>query len=206
MSIVKKGFMDLQFKTEEDFGNFNNSLKKRLEEREISRVDIPEFKRSAVMILIMNKGGKAHVFLTKRTDKVGTHKGHVSLPGGRFEREDENIMRTAIRETFEEVGIAPDDIDIIGQFDEFFSIGGFHVSTFVGSVDYPYQYKINEEEIEDCLEVPLSIFYDKEYDKIEHFQFRGEKMDVYYYYYNSFTIWGLTARILTDFADKVLKD
>ena len=95
------------------------------------------------MILIMNKDGKAHVFLTKRTDKVGTHKGHVSFPGGGIEDGDENIMDTAIRETFEETGIAPEDIDVIGQFDEFFSIGGFHVSTFVGAIKYPYMYTIN---------------------------------------------------------------
>lgn len=198
--------MDLKFRTEKDFSAFKDILRQRLSGREIKRIHAPEFIPSAVMILFMNKDNGLHVFLTKRTDKVATHKGDVSFPGGSIDEGDEDATAAALRETYEEAGISPDDIEIIGRFDEYYSITGFHVSTFVGAIDYPYKYKVNTGEIETCFEAPISIFYNKEYDRIEDFEFYHKDMKVYYYSYKGFTIWGLTARILTDLAENVLKD
>ena len=198
--------MDLKFRTNEDFRAFKDILRKRLTSREIKGVHVPDFIPSAVMILFMNRDNEAHVFLTKRTNKVATHKGDVSFPGGSIDEGDEDAMAAAFRETYEEAGILSDDIEMIGRFDEYYSVSGFHVSTFVGIIDYPYQYKINTAEIETCFEAPLSIFYNKEYDRIENFESYHKDMKVYYYSYKGFTIWGLTARILTDFAEKILKD
>jgi hypothetical protein len=78
------------------------------------------------------------------------------------------------------------------------------VNTFVGSINYPYNYTINRNEITDIFEVPLSIFYNKEYDKVEYYREQDKDIAVYYYNFNSYLIWGLTARILTEFASKVL--
>ena len=130
----------------------------------------------------------------------------MSFPGGGADKDDKNMLETALRETYEEVGILSHDIEVIGEFGEFLSIMGFHVSTFIGTIDYRYQYRMNSDEIEDCVEVPLSIFLNKEYDRLEHMRFRGDDLEVYYYYYREFMIWGLTARILTDLADKILRD
>ena len=198
--------MNLKFSTQEDFLTFKAILKQRLSSFEIKRVHVSDFIPSAVMILFMNKDNEAQVFLTKRTNKVATHKGEVSFPGGRIDEGDEDAMAASFRETFEEAGILSEDIEIIGRFDEYYSVMGFHVSTFVGIIDYPYDYKINTAEIETTFEAPLSIFYNKEYDRIEDFEFYHKDMKVYYYLYKGFTIWGLTARILTEFAEKILKD
>ncbi len=199
-------FMNLKFSTKEDFSAFKDLIKQRLSGRGIHRVRKPGLNPSAVMILIMNKGNEAHVFLTKRTDSVATHKGDVSFPGGSIDEGDSDAKAAALRETYEEAGISPDRIEIIGQFDEYYSVTGFHVSTIVGIIDYPYQYKINTAEIEACFDAPLSIFYNKEYDRIESFEFNNRNIQVYYYSYEGFTIWGMTARILTEFAEKVLRD
>ena len=198
--------MELEFKTERDFMSFREELRKRLMGREIIKIEKFDFIPSAVMILIMNKGNKAHVFLTKRTSNVRTHKGDVSFPGGAIDKEDKDAEAAALRETCEEAGISQDRIEMLGQFDDFFSITGFHVSTFVGIIDYPYKYEINRDEIETCLEAPLSMFYNREYDRIENYEFQGKDIEVYYYSYDGFVIWGLTARILTDFGHRVLKD
>jgi 8-oxo-dGTP pyrophosphatase MutT (NUDIX family) len=198
--------MNLKFRKDEDFSTFKDILRQRLSNREIKRVQTPELVPSAVMILFMNKDNEAQVFLTKRTDKVATHKGDVSFPGGSIDKTDRDALSAAFRETLEEAGILSEDIEILGQFDEYYSVSGFHVSTYVGIIDYPYEYKINTGEIEACFEVPISLFYNKEYDRIEKYELFEREMKVYYYLYKGFTIWGLTAGILTEFAEKVLRD
>ncbi len=196
--------MKMQFAGEADFQEFKAELRKRLEAREPREVVKPEFRKSAVMMLFMNKDGMPHVLLTKRTDKVATHKGQMAFPGGGYDTDDADILQTALRETYEEVGIPAGDIDIIGQFDDFISIAGFHVVTFVGTIRHPYEYVINRDEIDDYVEVPLSLFVNMQYEKVQQVEFEGRSFNVYYYFYNGFEIWGLTARILTDFAAKII--
>lgn len=196
--------MNLRFETDEEFLNTKKELVRRLQGRAIRKIEKPDFRPSAVMILLMNKNGEAYVLLTKRTDKVATHKGEISFPGGGYDAADGTLRNTAYRETFEEVGIAPGDIEYLGEFDEFLSIWGFHVATFVGAIPHPYPYLISRDEIEDFVEAPLSMFYNRELTRIEKVPYEGRDYNVYYYHYNGFQIWGLTARILTEFAEKLL--
>jgi len=146
------------------------------------------------------------VLVTKRTEKVATHRGQMALPGGAYDPSDGSRLITALRETEEEVGIIRDHVDVIGEFDEFMSIAGFHVATFVGIVPYPYEYVFNPDEIDSYVEVPLSLFLERRHDRVEKYNFNGTLYNVYFYIYEGFQIWGLTARILTDFAGRVLSD
>ena len=196
--------MNLQFTDEREFRGFIDELKRRLASREIRSLDRPNLRVSAVLIPLLLKDGEVHVLLTKRTSKVGTHKGDVSFPGGARDPEDPDLLHTAVRETAEEVGIAGSDIEYIGEFDHFMSIAGFHVSTFVGAIPHPYEYRVSDDEIEACIEVPLRLFRDRMYDEKREFEFEGEKFNIYYYHYNGYEIWGLTARILTDFGARIL--
>lgn len=196
--------MNVRFNSEEDFTAFKQHIKELLKNHSPRKIEKPDFRKSAVMMLIMNKNNEACVLVTKRTLSVSSHKGQMSLPGGRYEESDGNLLATALRETHEEVGIPQSDIEVLGQFDEFLSIAGYHVESFIGAVKYPYQYTINRHEIDDYVEVPLSIFTEKRYDKIQQVEYEGRKLNIYYYFYNGFEIWGLTARILTDFALKIL--
>ena len=118
--------MKVQLETDDDFRIFKDDVKRRLSSREIRTVDKPDYMPAAVMIILMNKQKEPYVLLTKRTRDVRTHKGEMSMPGGGFDESDDDILGTALRETFEEVGIKPDDIDLVGQFDEFISIYKFH--------------------------------------------------------------------------------
>lgn len=196
--------MDFIFRKDKDFKEFKKELSQRLKKRAKRMIDRPGYTPAAVFILLLNKNSEAHVLLTKRTDSVRTHKGQVAFPGGSRDKYDKSMLATAFRETCEETGIKQGDIEILGEFDEFLSISDFHVNTFIGSIKYPYNYKINRNEITDIFEVPLSIFYNKEYDKVEYYREQDKDIAVYYYNFNSYLIWGLTARILTEFASKVL--
>jgi hypothetical protein len=81
----------------------------------------------------------------------------------------------------------------------------FHVYTYVGALNRVQKYNPSKDEIDTILEVPFSIFYNEEYTKCEKINYGGRDYDVYYYGYNEAVIWGLTARILTDFSRKVCK-
>lgn len=196
--------MKMRFNNEDDFTAFREDLRLRLSAHSPRSIRKEGLRPAAVMILIMNRGGEPHVLLTKRTDKVGTHKGQMALPGGGYDETDGNFLNTALRETQEEVGVRKEDVDVLGRFDDFISIAGFHVVSYIGVIPFPYTYTINRDEIEDYVEVPLSIFVNREYGKVQQVEFEGALYNVYHYYFRNFEIWGMTARILTDFAAKIL--
>ena len=196
--------MKMNFQSEDDFNAFKEDLRQRLSAHSPRAIQKRALRPAAVMILIMNKEGEANVLLTKRTEKVGTHKGQMALPGGGYDKSDGDFLRTALRETEEEVGVRSADVDVLGRFDDFISIAGFHVLSYIGVITHPYEYAINRDEIEDYVEVPLSIFANREFTKVQQVEFEGHMYNVYHYYYKNFEIWGMTARILTDFAAKIL--
>lgn len=197
--------MNMHFENDNDFVRFLEEIKLRLEEKSRRVIDRPELVPAAVLMLLINKDGAPHVLLTKRTSNVATHRGEVSFPGGKCDDDDPDTLHTALRETEEEVGIPARDITVLGEFDHYFSIWGFHVSTFVGSIPYPYLYKPNLSEIDACIEAPLDLFYHERYYKTEIYRFEDSDVPVFYYHFNGFEIWGLTARILTDFSRIILK-
>ena len=200
--------MNMQFDNTEGFSDFKKFISDRLlnrTKRKVESSDFKEYKNAAVLILFMEIDSSPHVLLTLRTDTVSTHKGQVSFPGGGFDPSDKSLLDTALRETMEEVGIIPDEIEILGEFDEYISIAGFHVYCYVGALNKIQEYNPSKDEIDRMLEVPFSIFYNEEYARCEKMFFGGRDYDVHFYDYNDAVIWGLTARILTDFCRKVCK-
>ncbi|MCX8123030.1 MAG: CoA pyrophosphatase, partial [Spirochaetes bacterium] len=196
----------LIFTNHHQFEDFCNRISQKLHERPTRQIERKSLKDAAVLIPLFLKDNAPHILVTKRTTKVATHKGEVSLPGGGIDENDRTPLDTALRETYEEVGIKPEDVTVLGEFDHFISIYGFHVYTFVGTIPYPYTLTINHDEIESYTEVPLSLFVEEKYDSMEYYTYEGNQYAIYYYHYNGYTIWGLTARILTDFSRKIIKD
>ena len=197
----------LTFQSHDEFLHFCGRIKQTLQQRPPRQIQIEKksFKGSAVLIPLLYKDNEPYLLITKRTNKVATHKGEVSLPGGGIDPVDTTPLDTALRETHEEVGIKPEDIAVLGEFDHFISIYGFHVYTFAGIIPYPYTLTISHDEIESYTEVPLSLFVEEKYDNVDYYTYEGIPYAIYYYQYNGYTIWGLTARILTDFSRKVIK-
>ena len=103
--------MNINFKNDNEFTFFKDSFKNKLNTREVQKIDNPDLVPAAVMMLIFNKTSSPHVLLTKRTDKVKSYKGQVSFPGGVFDDEDGDVLKTAFRETREEIGIPEEKIE-----------------------------------------------------------------------------------------------
>jgi 8-oxo-dGTP pyrophosphatase MutT (NUDIX family) len=169
------------------------------------RIDLENARNSAVMILFINKDNLPYIIFTKRTDWVETHKGQISFPGGARDLADETLLRTATRETLEEIGIPPDDIEVVGRLDDFYTITNFTVSPFVGYIPNGFQYSINEREVARILEVPLSVFLDDQYFEVKKWDHKGRFYDVYFYHFENEVIWGATAFIINRFIDTVFK-
>lgn len=161
---------------------------------------------AAVLVPLFAKEGETHVLLTKRSDLVEHHKGEISFPGGKLDPTDRDLCACALRETEEEVGIEPNDVRIVGELDDFYTVAtNFLVVPFVGVIPYPYTFRLSCREISSLLAVPLKIFFDPERRTEEIWTIRGQSVEVVSYRWKGHNIWGATARILKHFTE-VLAD
>lgn len=155
-----------------------------------------------MLIPLYKKQGEYYILFIQRTDRVRDHKGQISFPGGAYEEGDDNLLQTALREADEEVGLAAGDVEVLGELDDYRTIGSNYViSPFVGRMPWPYQLKVDEWETEEVIEVPLSALLDKNNVRQDKDILEGEEIVQYYYHYQDKVIWGATARILNHLLD-----
>jgi 8-oxo-dGTP pyrophosphatase MutT (NUDIX family) len=156
-------------------------------------------REAAVLMPIFKRNGEYHLLLTLRTQEVETHKGQISFPGGMREG-DEDLLKTALRETFEEVGIEGEKIEPLGKFHDYISVTGYRVTPFAGFIAEPFKTVPQIREVAEVLEVPFNIFLDPSLLRVEKRAWQNRE-DVYFYTFGTHQIWGLTARIIKDFFD-----
>lgn len=161
-------------------------------------------KPSAVLIPIYKMNGDWHVVLTKRSEDLEHHKGQVSFPGGAYDREDGNLETTALREAFEETGIRPEDVEILGMLDDQATLSSnFAITPFVGAIPYPYEFTVNRKEVEELIEASVSSLMDPACYSPKTPDSDGKLHPWGYYRYGSHSITGITARILKQLLDLV---
>ena len=152
---------------------------------------------SAVLIPIYHKRGQYYILFTQRTEKVKDHKGEICFPGGAYEEKDEALVNTALREAAEEIGLMAGDVEVLGELDDVLTISTpYIISPFVAAILWPYQFKLDEFETEELIEVPISALLDKDCVRQETEMMNGEEITSYFYHYQGRVIWGATARIL----------
>ena len=155
---------------------------------------------AAVLIPLFCKDNENHLLLTKRTQTMRHHKGQISFPGGVQNRGSESLADTAKRETFEEVGIRPEHIEILGRLDQTITIiSNFVVTPFVGIIPYPYPIRPNPVEVEEVIELPLSLIIDTRNMSNGYFDHDGQSYPTECFNYGKHVIWGATARIIEIF-------
>jgi 8-oxo-dGTP pyrophosphatase MutT (NUDIX family) len=156
---------------------------------------------SAVLIPLFLKNGVYHILFTKRAENLTHHRGEVSFPGGVYHPEDVDTLRTALRETSEEVGIAPGDVEILGALDDFITIHNYLVTPYVGFVAAGHSLRINPGEIERIIEVPLSFLLTPGIFQLRDWTWQGRTRPLFCVDYEGDTIWGLTAAMLKQFLE-----
>ena len=160
-------------------------------------------KPSAVLVPIFFKEGQYIILFTRRTELVHYHKGEISFPGGGYHEEDGNLLKTALRESFEEIGLAPEDVNVLGELDDVATRGSLYIiSPFIGLIRPDYEYKLNRSETAEIIQVSVSALLQKGCRREETpAAAGGSSLIPYVYSFEGKLITGATARILKQFLD-----
>ena len=153
-------------------------------------------RRAAVLVPLFVRDGMLWVMFTRRTESVEHHRGQISFPGGVEEPEDESLAATALRETHEELGIAPKDVRLLGSLSPIVTITDFAVAPFVGAIPQPYAFTPAEAEIAEVIEAPLAALANPAI--LEARVLPGREEAVLFYHHGPHVIWGATARMLAE--------
>lgn len=159
-----------------------------------------------VLLLLYCAGEALHLVLTKRPDYDGVHGGQVSFPGGRHEP-PETLMATALRETQEELGVDPADVELIGEITPLFVVpSNFEVHPFVGRFigNGRPRFVPDVREVAAVLEVPLRLLMDPATRTLEDVEIRGGlRLSVPCFRVGDYRVWGATAMILSEFLERL---
>lgn len=167
------------------------------------KVGDSELPQAAVLVPITNNSLEPKVLLTLRSAQLSSHAGEVSFPGGKQDDTDTNLMDTALRESYEEVGVLQSEVDVIGRLSARKSRYGLNVTPYVGILPKELEIKTNPAELSCAFTVPLRFFAETTPSIVRTFKSEGLKYKVPSYQYDEFTIWGLTAVVLVELVNTV---
>lgn len=164
--------------------------------------DIKKARKGGVLLLLSNQQKQVHITLIKRVKDGGAHSGQISFPGGKYEVFDANIIETAKRETFEEVGVDPEQIEILGSLSSLYiPVSNYLVFPAVGFVFEEPKFVPDKNEVDEILNIPLKCFIGEKYKKTQKISAQNYMIDAPAYQINGYTIWGATAMIISEFVE-----
>ena len=159
-----------------------------------------ELKPAGVLVPLMERGsGDLHVLLTQRSAELKLHAGQISFPGGRMEGHDRDIAATALREAHEEVGIASEQVSVIGYLQPMPTVTGYAVTATVGVVGEGAKVVVDRNEVEYAFEVPLSFLLHPDNALMVEREVYGKTIRMVEYHYEGQRIWGATAMLIQQF-------
>lgn len=162
----------------------------------LAHFDQDVLRPAAVLIGLVERKNRLHVILTKRAAHLKHHPGQVSFPGGKYEQEDAHLSVTAVRETFEEVGIDPSLVTVAGALPPLPTISQFAVTPFIAFIEPHYQSKLDPNEVAEAFEVPAEFLFARSNLSSFHFQLKTVTHKVFAIPYQRHFIWGVTAQII----------
>ena len=159
-----------------------------------------EARPAAVLIPMVCDGGNWHVLFIRRSETIPEHKGQVAFPGGAKEPDDNNAEKTALRETYEEIGIEPKDIRILGKLDDLVTNSGYLLTPVVGVISWPRLLKLESKEVARAFTIPLSWLADPSHHEERAYRRDGQdRQAIFFDLYNEELLWGVSARIMVEF-------
>ena len=156
----------------------------------------PDLVSAGVLLPLFVQQEQFQVLFIQRTLLVKDHRGQIAFPGGVRDPEDAHLLATALRETEEEIGLAPEAVEVLGTLPSVATITGYHITPFVGLIPYPYDFRPSPREVKRLLVLPVAEFYAPERWRSGPYVFQGRTTRVCYWQNGQEVVWGATARIL----------
>jgi 8-oxo-dGTP pyrophosphatase MutT (NUDIX family) len=160
-------------------------------------------KAAVLLPVILRAAGEPVLLFTRRTTSLARHSGQVSFPGGRSEAGDRSLVETALRETFEETGIAPSFVTVAGYLDRYLTGTGFDIQPVVGLVAEGFALTPDPREVAEVFEVPLAFLCDPANVRRESREVGGRRRSFHAFTYQDHEIWGATAAIVVSLARRL---
>ncbi len=153
---------------------------------------------AAVLVPLTLYNDEWQVLFTRRTDRVESHKGQVSFPGGACDEGETTPEQTALREADEEIGVNPADVKTLGRLSTLITISHFRVTPVVGVIPWPYAFKVSGFEVDRIFTIPL-LWLANPNNHWEFFQRDSDRSLIAYHPYDGELLWGATARMTVNF-------
>lgn len=171
----------------------------------LSKEKLGKMKTAAVLIGLFEKENEWYFPLIKRPMHEKNHPGQIALPGGAKEK-GEDLQETARREAFEEVGILPEKVKIIGKLTPLpVPVSNYLIHPFVGILKEEPDWKINSNEVEELIILKMKTLIDADNGYYEEWNLRGNQVKVPIFKVMGKTIWGATATVLSELLDLIKK-
>ncbi|MES2603572.1 MAG: CoA pyrophosphatase [Pseudomonadota bacterium] len=155
---------------------------------------------AAVLVCCIN-ASEPYVLLTRRSINLALHAGQISLPGGRIETKDESLEATALRETFEEIGLDPFVLQTLGRLPETRVSSGITITPVVAWCEREPELSHNPAEVAEIIQLPLHLALDASQYGTDTLERDGEIREFRFIRYGDHYIWGATARILLSLSE-----
>ena len=165
--------------------------------------DRSKLRPAAVLMPIIETPQGERVILTKRSARLKHHPGQIAFPGGRIDDTDADAVAAALRESHEEIGLDPSNVEVLGQMPGHITVTSYTITPFVGRVRAPFMPVPEAGEVAEVFSVPLPFLLDPANFRIERRRWRGVWRSYYVAPYGPYYIWGATARMLKGLADRV---
>ena len=181
--------------------NDNNNEKIIRYEELLSENKLSEMKQAAVLVCFFKKNGEYHLPLIRRPMHEKNHPGQIALPGGAME-ENETLENTALREAFEEVGIIPESVEIIGKMTPLpVPVSKYLISPFIGIAKHEPKWNINKQEVDELIILKFKDLIDSNNGYYEDWDLNGNTLRVPIFKVMNKEIWGATAAVLSELLD-----
>jgi 8-oxo-dGTP pyrophosphatase MutT (NUDIX family) len=147
--------------------------------------------------------GRPHLVFTQRTFTVRDHRGQISFPGGVRDPRDPDLLATALREAQEEIGLDPQAAEVLGALTPVSTITGYWITAFVAQIPYPYEFRLNSQEVRRLLLLPLEGFMEAGHWSRGNYTLGARTVLVCCWRQGRTVIWGATARLVLDLLQRL---
>ena len=156
---------------------------------------------AGVLVPVLAQGDAARLFLTKRSSALKHHPGQIAFPGGKQDDGDADVTAAALREAHEEIGLAPENVEVLGLLPAHETVTGFYVTPVIALVREPFTPVPELGEVEEVFDVPLDHVLNPDNFSVQSRRWRGSRRHYYTVPFGPYYIWGATARILRSMAE-----